>query len=139
MNDHDVYRVAWSEDDGEYVATVDRFPSMSWLSTSPVLALHGLVELVDQADEDMQGGHHPCDGCGAPWSACMNPTVKHDGAIPCCAACYHPYQCAYGDAVNAPLSEATIAALTGKLRSGDVPVRRVPVRPSEGDCGVTDD
>lgn len=46
----------------------------------------------------------------------------------------------YGEAVNAPMSEATIAALAAKLASGDYPVRKVRpvvVRPmSDGPGGA---
>lgn len=38
----------------------------------------------------------------------------------------------YGEAVNAPLSEGTVAALNARLTAGDVPVRRVRVEPLDG-------
>lgn len=40
------YRVQWSSEDGEYVATVAEFPSLSWLDADPVNALQGLIDVV---------------------------------------------------------------------------------------------
>lgn len=40
------YHVAWSAQDGEYAATVDEAPSLSWLDEDPVEALKGLVKLL---------------------------------------------------------------------------------------------
>ena len=40
------YRVAWSDEDGEYVATVAEMPSLSWLAPSQTEALSGLCDLV---------------------------------------------------------------------------------------------
>ena len=39
------YKVFWSEEDQEYVATCDEFPSLSWLSECPIQALCGIVGL----------------------------------------------------------------------------------------------
>lgn len=45
---HYTYRVSWSAEDHEFVATVAEFPSLSWLATSQVEALQGLeAELAD--------------------------------------------------------------------------------------------
>ncbi len=41
------YRVDWSDEDGEFVATVEQCPSLSWLDATPVGALNGLVQLID--------------------------------------------------------------------------------------------
>jgi hypothetical protein len=41
---HYTYRVAWSVEDGEHVATVAEFPSLSWLAATPVEALAGLYD-----------------------------------------------------------------------------------------------
>lgn len=80
----------------------------------------------------------PCDTCGEPYESCpvsdpdahwtTDANGNHEGL--CCEDCGHHavYDC--GAVVNAPLDEATIAALAAKLRSGDIPVRRVAVRPS---------
>lgn len=40
------FAVRWSAEDGEYVATCDQFPSLSWLSPDPVEALRGLLALL---------------------------------------------------------------------------------------------
>ena len=46
------WRVAWSEEDGEYVATTPAYASLSWLAPTPTAALAGLIELTRQADAD---------------------------------------------------------------------------------------
>jgi hypothetical protein len=50
---HYTYRVAWSAEDGEHVATVLEFPSLSWLDSDPVAALVGLRDLVAETITDM--------------------------------------------------------------------------------------
>ena len=40
------YRVTWSVEDDEFVATCAEFPSLSWLANSQPAALQGLVDLV---------------------------------------------------------------------------------------------
>lgn len=45
------YRVAWSEEDGEYVATTDGMASLSYLAPDAVDALAGLIRLMTW-DED---------------------------------------------------------------------------------------
>ena len=42
---HYTYRVVWSVEDGEHVATVAEFPSLSWLAPTPVEALAGLANV----------------------------------------------------------------------------------------------
>jgi hypothetical protein len=39
---HYIYRVAWSPEDGEHVATVAEFPSLSWLAPTQAEALRTL-------------------------------------------------------------------------------------------------
>lgn len=51
--DQYTYRVSWSEEDEEYVATCAEFPSLSWLDTSPEKALSGVRKVVVQCVEDM--------------------------------------------------------------------------------------
>lgn len=46
VDDHPTYTVKWSEDDGEYVATVDSEPFLSYLSKYPVGALVGLRQVM---------------------------------------------------------------------------------------------
>src|SRR5579871_6120719 len=43
---HYAYRVTWSAEDGEHVATVAEFPSLSWLAPTPAEALAGLADIV---------------------------------------------------------------------------------------------
>ena len=38
-DDHYTYRVSWSPEDGEFVATVVEFRSLSWLAPDPAAAL----------------------------------------------------------------------------------------------------
>ena len=47
------YRVTWSVDDEEFVATCVEFPSLSWLAASPEDALSGLRAVVDDVVTDM--------------------------------------------------------------------------------------
>ncbi|WP_415111361.1 type II toxin-antitoxin system HicB family antitoxin [Micropruina sp.] len=51
---HYTYRVTWSQADGEYVATVAEFPSLSWLDEDQADALRGLVQLVGDVVVDME-------------------------------------------------------------------------------------
>ena len=51
---HYTYRVAWSAEDGEFVATVAEFPSLSWLASSQIEALQGLEALLSDVVVDMQ-------------------------------------------------------------------------------------
>ena len=51
---HYSYRVTWSSEDEEFVATVTEFPSLSWLASSQVEALHGLEGLLSGVLADMR-------------------------------------------------------------------------------------
>lgn len=51
---HYTYRVAWSAEDDEFVATVAEFPSLSWLAASQVAALEGLERVLNDVVVDMQ-------------------------------------------------------------------------------------
>lgn len=53
------YRVTWSAEDGEFVATCAEFPSLSWLAGSQTEALHGLVALVAETVSDLAADHEP--------------------------------------------------------------------------------
>ena len=56
-DDHYTYRVSWSPEDGEFVATVIEFRSLSWLAPDPAAALIGLRALVaDVVDDLMTSG-----------------------------------------------------------------------------------
>lgn len=59
MADHYTYRLSWSPEDGEYVATCAEFPSLSWLSEDEVSALRGLKDMVRDAVEDMRANGEP--------------------------------------------------------------------------------
>ena len=56
---HYAYRVRWSVDDGEFLATVAEFPSLSWLDEDQTAALRGLVALVSDVVDDMQASGDP--------------------------------------------------------------------------------
>lgn len=56
---HYAYRVQWSSEDGEYVATVAEFPSLSWLDPDYTKALQGLVALVGQVVSDLEETGEP--------------------------------------------------------------------------------
>lgn len=46
--DHYTYKVTWSEEDQEYIGLCLEFPSLSWLASSPELALKKIRELVSE-------------------------------------------------------------------------------------------
>ena len=52
--EHFTYRVTWSSADGEHLATVAEFPSLSWLHNDQVEALIGIRNLVAEVIEDME-------------------------------------------------------------------------------------
>ena len=56
---HYTYRVGWSAEDGEHVATVAEFPSLSWLASTPVAALAGLSDLVHEVVADLVSSGEP--------------------------------------------------------------------------------
>lgn len=49
------YRVAWSEEDGEYVGTCAEFPSLSHLDPDPDVAWRGIGEMVADIIAEMKG------------------------------------------------------------------------------------
>jgi len=51
---HYAYRVTWSAEDGEFLATCAEFPSLSWLASSQFEALQGLEGLLLEVIEDME-------------------------------------------------------------------------------------
>lgn len=59
MVDQYTYRVSWSAEDEEYVATCVEFPSLSWLDASPGKALSGVRRVVMQSVEDMKQANEP--------------------------------------------------------------------------------
>ncbi|GGB99788.1 type II toxin-antitoxin system HicB family antitoxin [Cellulomonas carbonis] len=48
------YRVTWSVEDDEYVATCLELPSLSWLADSQEDALHGMRDLVAETIDDLR-------------------------------------------------------------------------------------
>ena len=50
---HYSYRVTWSTEDDEFVATCLEFPSLSWLAPSQTEAIQGLVAVVSDVIADM--------------------------------------------------------------------------------------
>lgn len=50
---HFSYRVIWSPEDEEFVATCLEFPSLSWLAGTQELALVGLREVVGEVLDDL--------------------------------------------------------------------------------------
>ncbi|GAB6906138.1 HicB family protein [Desulfosarcina cetonica] len=52
-DDKFTYRVAWSDDDNEYVGLCAEFPSLSWLAETPEKALKGIRKLVADVVLDM--------------------------------------------------------------------------------------
>lgn len=57
--DHYTYRVSWSAEDGEFVATCLELPSLSWLASSQVKALSGLRRVVDEVVADLAASDEP--------------------------------------------------------------------------------
>lgn len=51
---HYTYRVTWSAQDDEFVATCVEFPSLSWLAASQVEALLGLQVLIHDVVAEMR-------------------------------------------------------------------------------------
>ncbi|MDG4760677.1 type II toxin-antitoxin system HicB family antitoxin [Micromonospora sp. WMMD710] len=51
---HYTYRVTWSVQDNEFVATCAEFPSLSWLAPSQIEALQGLQDLLREVIADME-------------------------------------------------------------------------------------
>jgi predicted RNase H-like HicB family nuclease len=51
---HYTYRVTWSAEDGEFLATCAEFPSLSWLASSQIEALQGLQDLLHEVLADME-------------------------------------------------------------------------------------
>ena len=56
---HYTYRVTWSPEDSEFVATCAELPSLSWLSVSQEQALRGLTRLVSETVADMERTGEP--------------------------------------------------------------------------------
>ena len=59
QNDRYTYRVTWSEEDEEYVGLCTEFSSLSWLSSTPEEALHGIRNLVAAVVADLTVNQEP--------------------------------------------------------------------------------
>jgi predicted RNase H-like HicB family nuclease len=58
------FKVVWSNEDSEYVATVEQYPSLSWLAKTPVEALQGLEGLLrDEFEQTRVKPEGECIGC----------------------------------------------------------------------------
>lgn len=57
--DHYTYRVSWSAEDGEFIATCLELPSLSWLASTQVKALSGLRKVVDEVVADLAANDEP--------------------------------------------------------------------------------
>ena len=51
--DHFTYRISWSASEGEFIATVVEFPSLSWIAKTREKALKGMTSLVEEVLQDM--------------------------------------------------------------------------------------
>lgn len=56
---HYTYRVTWSAEDREHVATVAELPSLSWLAPTPAEALAGLADVVRNVLTDLAASGDP--------------------------------------------------------------------------------
>jgi predicted HicB family RNase H-like nuclease len=54
MADRYTYRIQWSADDGEYVATCAEFPGLSWLAETQEAAFRGVKRLVGGVIADIE-------------------------------------------------------------------------------------
>ena len=59
---HYTYRVTWSAEDHEFVATCLEFPSLSWLAPTQVDALTGLERVIAETTADMKSQGEPIPG-----------------------------------------------------------------------------
>jgi predicted HicB family RNase H-like nuclease len=48
-----IYRVMWSEEDGEFIGLCAEFPSLSWLAPTSEEALKGIRSVVEECIRDM--------------------------------------------------------------------------------------
>ena len=48
-----IYRVMWSEEDGEFIGLCAEFPSLSWLAPTSDEALKGIRSVVEECVRDM--------------------------------------------------------------------------------------
>ena len=58
-NDRYTYRVIWSEEDKEYAGLCAEFPSLSWLASTPEIALKGIRKVVAEVVGDLEATGEP--------------------------------------------------------------------------------
>ena len=58
-NDQYTYRVAWSEEDGEYIGLCAELPSLSWLASEPETALQRIRQVVADVVADLHTNGEP--------------------------------------------------------------------------------
>ncbi|MGI8761467.1 MAG: type II toxin-antitoxin system HicB family antitoxin [Jatrophihabitantaceae bacterium] len=77
---HYTYRVSWSTEDGEFVATCLELSSLSWLASTQVKALGGIRKLVDDVVADMAGNGEdvPLPLADRPFSGRFNIRISPD-------------------------------------------------------------
>jgi len=78
-NRHYTYRVTWSAEDGEFVATCAEFPSLSWIDADEIEAIRGIRGVVAETVEDLRATgeaipdsiadrkHLPQESLSKPW------------------------------------------------------------------------
>ena len=71
---HYTYRVTWSAEDDEFVATCLEFPSLSWLASTQIEAIQGIVAVVTDVLPDMaeQGDQIPLPFAERTYSGTFN-------------------------------------------------------------------
>ncbi|MDR0483565.1 MAG: type II toxin-antitoxin system HicB family antitoxin [Cellulomonadaceae bacterium] len=57
--EHYTYRIRFSAEDNEHVATVVEFPSLSWLAENPADAFSGILNLVSEVIRDLSAHGEP--------------------------------------------------------------------------------
>lgn len=57
--DHYTYRLSWSPEDEEFVATCAEFPSLSWLDEDEYEAMRGIKRLVADIVADLRANAEP--------------------------------------------------------------------------------
>lgn len=53
------YQIGWSQEDGQFVATVREFPSLSWLDDTRTDAEKGILSLVEEVLADLLENGEP--------------------------------------------------------------------------------
>jgi hypothetical protein len=53
QNNELIYRISFSLEDQEWVGTCEQFPSLSWLSRDPIMALEGIRKVSEEMVWDL--------------------------------------------------------------------------------------